>query len=389
MDKVRYGIIGIGNQGSSYNLNIFDAGEAKDAIVTAMCDIEPKKIEIMKEKTANKDAVYFTDYKELLDSGLCDVVLIEVPHYDHPEMVMEALKRGIHVICEKPAGVYTAQVREMNKAAENAKAMFGMMFNQRTNPLYRQMKEMIANGEIGEIQRVNWIITNWFRTSEYYNSGQWRATWAGEGGGVLINQAPHQLDLVQWIVGMMPKSVNGFCKYGHWHDIEVEDEVTAYFEYENGATGVFITTTGEAPGSNRLEISGTKGKLLCENDKLFFYKNDIDVREFLTSSPDGYRKPSSTMVEIEANGEYPKHKGIINNFTAAVLGKEPLFVNGADGIHGVELMNAIEYSGWMGGAKVTLPVDEEKYLEELNKRRATSRVKEAVEVKVVDTSGSY
>lgn len=389
MKQVRYGIIGIGNQGSSYNLNIFDQGLATDAIVTAMCDIEPKKIEIMKEKTANKDAVYFTDYKELLDSGLCDAVLIEVPHYDHPEMVMEALKRGIHVICEKPAGVYTAQVREMNEAAKSANALFGMMFNQRTNPLYRKMKEMIANGDIGEIQRVNWIITNWFRTSEYYNSGQWRATWAGEGGGVLINQAPHQLDLVQWVLGMMPKSVNGFCKYGHWHDIEVEDEVTAYFEYENGATGVFITTTGEAPGTNRLEISGTKGKLLCENDKLLFYKNNIDVREFLTSSPDGYKKPVAELIEIDSQEEYPKHKGIINNFTAAILGKEPLFVDGKDGIQGVELMNAIEYSGWMGGAKVTLPIDEEKYLEELNKRRATSRIKEAGEIKVVDTSGSY
>ncbi len=389
MKQVRYGIIGIGNQGSSYNLNIFDQGLATDAIVTAMCDIAPKKIEIMKEKTANKDAVYFTDYKELLDSGLCDAVLIEVPHYDHPEMVMEALKRGIHVICEKPAGVYTAQVREMNEAAKSAKALFGMMFNQRTNPLYRKMKEIIANGEIGEIQRVNWIITNWFRTSEYYNSGQWRATWAGEGGGVLINQAPHQLDLVQWIVGMMPQSVNGFCKYGHWHDIEVEDEVTAYFEYENGATGVFITTTGEAPGTNRLEISGTKGKLLCENDKLLFYKNNIDVREFLTSSPDGYKKPVAERIELDAPEEYPQHKGIINNFTAAILGKEPLFVDGKEGIRGVELMNAIEYSGWMGGAKITLPIDEEKYLEELNKRRATSRIKEAGEIKVIDTSGSY
>ncbi len=389
MKQVRYGIIGIGNQGSSYNLNIFDAGLAENAVVTAMCDIEPKKIEIMKEKTANKEVVYFTDYKELLDSGLCDAVMIEVPHYDHPEMVMEALKRGIHVICEKPAGVYAAQVRKMNKAAESANAMFGMMFNQRTNALYRKMKEMIANGDIGEIQRVNWIITNWFRTSEYYNSGQWRATWAGEGGGVLINQAPHQLDLVQWVVGMIPKSVNGFCKYGHWHDIEVEDEVTAYFEYENGATGVFITTTGEAPGTNRLEISGTKGKLLCENDKLFFYKNDIDVRKFLVSSPDGYKKPTTECIEVETVGGSPQHKAIINNFTAAILGKEPLFVDGKDGIHGVELMNAIEYSGWMGGAKVTLPVDENKYLEELNKRRATSRIKEVGEIKVVDTSGSY
>ena len=389
MEQVRYGIIGVGNQGTSYFVNLFSKGLTKDAVVTALCDIEPKKLDIIREKVEDPNMAYFTDYKELLDSGLCDAVLIEVPHYDHPEMVMEATKRGIHVICEKPAGVYTAQVREMNEAASKSNALFGMMFNQRTNGIYRKMKDMIAAGELGELQRVNWIITNWFRTEEYYKSGEWRATWEGEGGGVLINQAPHQIDLVQWIVGEMPISVNGFCKYGQWHDVEVEDEVTAYFEYANGASGVFITTTGEAPGSNRLEISGTKGKLLCENNTLTFYKNEVDSKEFLNSSPDGYKKPPVEVIELGDCGGYPKHVAIINNFTAAVLGKEPLFVNGQEGIHGVELMNAIEFSGWMGGAKVTLPIDEKAYLEELNKRRATSRKKEIGEIKVVDTSGSY
>ena len=176
MKQVRYGIIGLGNQGSTYCWTIFDKGLAKDAVVTVMCDADPKKIEIMKENTTNKDAVYFTDYQEMLDSGLCDAVLIEVPHYYHPEIAMEAFKRGIHVLCEKPAGVYAAQVREMNKAAEKASCLFGMMFNQRTNCLYRKMKEMIAAGEIGEIQRVNWIITDWFRAQSYYDGGQWRAT---------------------------------------------------------------------------------------------------------------------------------------------------------------------------------------------------------------------
>ena len=241
-----------------------------DAVVTAMCDINPAKIQARKEKTANKDVKYFTDYREMLDSGLCDVVLVETPHYQHPEIVMECLKRGINVICDKPAGVYTKQVKEMNEMAASANAVFGMMFNQRTNCLYRKMKELIANGEIGDIQRVTWIITDWYRTQTYYDGGSWRATWSGEGGGVLINQCPHQIDLLSWVVGMQPSAVNGFCKYGRWHDIEVEDEVTAYFEYENGATGVLITTTGEAPGTNRFEVSGTKGKLLCENKKLYF-----------------------------------------------------------------------------------------------------------------------
>ena len=389
MEQVRYGIIGLGNQGSSYALKIFDCGKAENAVLTAMCDINPAKIENVKSKTSNQNVQYFEDYKEMLDSGLCDAVLIEVPHYQHPEMVEECLKRNINVICEKPAGVYTKQVREMNAASEQSGALFGMMFNQRTNCLYRKMREIIREGGIGELQRVNWIITDWYRTQQYYDSGSWRATWEGEGGGVLINQCPHQIDLVQWVVGEMPISVNGFCQYGKWHDIEVEDEVTAYFRYKNGATGVFITTTGEAPGTNRFEISGTKGKLLCENGKLFFYRNEVDSLEWSRTSTEGFKKPPKEVIEVETDGKNPQHAGIINNFTAAILGSEPLFVDGTEGINGVELMNAIELSGWNDGETVSLPIDEERYLRELNAHRAVSRLKVVDDSKVTDTTGTY
>ena len=389
MEKIRYGIIGLGNQGSNYALKIFGEGKANDAIVTAMCDNNPAKIENMKSKNTNKDVVYFADYKEMLDSGLCDAVLVEVPHYQHPEMVIECLKRGINVICDKPAGVYSKQVKEMNEVAKASNAKFGMMFNQRTNCLYRKMREMVQSGEIGEIQRVTWIITNWFRTQTYYDGGSWRATWSGEGGGVLFNQCPHQLDLVQWVVGALPKYVNGFCHYGKWHDIEVEDDVTAYFEYENGATGMFITTTGEAPGTNRFEISGTKGKLVCEDGKLFFHKNANDSIDTIKNSPHAFPKEKPEIIEVETDGENPQHAGIINNFTAHLLGKEELFVDGTDGLAGVELMNAIEFSGWMNGARVTLPVDEDEYLAELDKKRATSRAKAEGNDKVADTAGTF
>jgi predicted dehydrogenase len=303
-------------------------------------------------------------------------------------MAMECFKRNIHVISEKPAGVYTKQVREMNEASKSTSALFGMMFNQRTNCLYRKMREMIAAGEIGELQRVTWIITDWFRTKCYYDSGSWRATWDGEGGGVLINQSPHQLDLIQWIVGELPVAVNGFCKYGKWHDVEVEDEVTAYLQYKNGATGVFITTTGELPGTNRLEISGTGGKLLCEGGKLWVQKNPEDMTVIRDTSEKMSAK-SGELVEVETDGENPQQLGIINNFAAAILGKEPLFVNGCDGIAGVELMNAIELSGWKNGATVTLPVDEEEYLAQLNAHRATSRTKVVDDSKVSDTSDTF
>ncbi len=375
MEKVRFGIIGLGNQGSSYVINLFDRNKIVNGVVSALCDISKKKIDYIKSITVNKDITYFTDYKEMLDSGLCDAVLVEVPHYQHVEIVKECLKRDINVICEKPAGVYVGQVREMNEAAENSKALFAMMFNQRTNCVYRKMRELIAKNKIGELQRVNWIITDWYRTQYYYDAGDWRATWAGEGGGVLINQCPHQLDLIQWIVGQQPQTVRAFCKYGKWHDIEVEDEVTAYLEYKNGATGVFITTTGETPGTNRFEVSGTMGKLLCENDKLWWYKNDADGQEFSKEAKSMFDRPKCKKVRVKTDGENPQHAGIINNFINALLGKEKLFVDGTEGIQGVELMNAIEYSGWHNGAETPLNMDEKVYLAELEKHKAKSRYK--------------
>ena len=387
--KIRYGIIGLGNQGSSYARNIFAAGKAEDAVITALCDINPVKIEAMKTALQDDSITYFTDYIEMLDSGLCDAVLVEVPHYQHPEMVIACLNRGIHVISEKPAGVYAKQVKEMNAVAEKSEAVFGMMFNQRTKSVYRKMRDMIAEGAIGTLQRVTWIITDWYRTQTYYDGGSWRATRDGEGGGVLFNQCPHQLDLISWVVGKQPSAVHGFCKYGHWHDIEVEDEVTAYLEYDNGATGVFITTTGETPGTNRFEISGTLGKLVCENNQIIYVRNAEDSGLHCKTSPEAFKKPANEQIIVENDGLNPSHAGIINNFTAALLGKEPLFVKGTDGLAGVELMNAIEFSGWLGGARVTVPVDEDEYLAELNKRRATSRRKDVTEQAAVDTAGTY
>jgi len=389
MEKVKFGIIGAGNQGTHYAKALFEGGKIENGVLTAVCDNRPAKLNAIKEKLEDKSIAYFSDYKEMLDSGVCEAVLVETPHYQHPEMVMECLKRGLHVICDKPAGVYTKQVREMNEFAAKHNARFAMMFNQRTDCGYRKMREIIAEGGIGEVQRVTWIITNWFRTQQYYESGGWRATWAGEGGGVLINQCPHQIDLVQWVVGKMPKTVRGFCQYGKWHDIEVEDEVTAFFTYDNGATGVFITTTGEAPGTNRFEVSGTKGKLLAENCKIMWYKNEQGSDEVIATSTEGFTPPKCEIIEVETDGQSPQHAGIINNFANAILGIEEQFVQGVEGINGVELMNAIELSGWNNGEEITLPVNEERYLEELNKHRANSRLKEDKDVIAGDMSGTF
>lgn len=389
MKKIRFGIVGVGNQGTYYAQSLFAEGQIENGVVSAICDISDAKIATIQEKLKDDSIQYFHDYKEMVQSGVCDVVLVETPHYSHTEIVTYCLENGMPVICEKPAGVYTKEVREMNEVAARCNTKFGMMFNQRTNCVYRKMKEIIAEGGIGDLQRITWIITNWYRTQNYYDSGSWRATWDGEGGGVLINQSPHQIDLFQWILGQMPKTVRGFCQYGKWHDIEVEDEVTAFVTYENGATGVFITTTGEAPGTNRFEISGTKGKLLCENEKLIWYKNDRDAQENSYSADSGFTLPKCEIIEVETDGKNPQHVGILNNFANTLLGLEELFVDGKDGINGVELMNAIELSGWKNGEEITLPVNEDEYLAELNKRRATSRKKDAVETVAANMGNTF
>lgn len=332
-------------------------------------------------------AAIFTEGSDLIHSGLCDAVLIATPHYQHPGLAKEAFEAGLHVMCEKPAGVYTLQVREMNDAANaHPELTFGMMFNQRTNCVYRKLKQMLDGGELGQIKRINWIVTDWYRTQFYYDSGAWRTTWAGEGGGVLLNQCPHQMDLMQWLFGL-PSRVRAFCHEGKWHDIEVEDDVTAYLEYPNGATGVFITTTGDAPGTNRLEVTGTLGKLVCENDELTFWRLAQDERTWCGTCQQGFEKPPVERVSVETDGENPQHVGVLNAFADHIENSGPLVADGREGIRGLMLSNAIHLSGWKGET-VELPIDEEAFLKLLNIRRAGSRHKEESDV-VMDTAGSY
>lgn len=390
MKQVRYGIIGVGNQGTYYALDLFDNGAAEKATLTAICDTNPQKMELLLGRMKGQAPACFTDYRELMDSGLCDAILVETPHYIHPEIAIEGLKRGLHVLCDKPAGVFSKQVKEMAVAADASSANYGMMFNQRTNPVYQKMREIVQSGALGTIQRIVWTITTWYRTQNYYDSGAWRATWDGEGGGVLINQCPHQLDLLTWILGEMPVSVSGFCHYGKWHDIEVEDDVTAYMEFASGASGVFITTTGETPGVNRFEISGILGRLVCEGDRLYYHKNEADSAEWIRTCQDGFRRPECAITEITPEpNKQAQHLIVLNGFTAAILNGEMCPIDGREGIHMVDLMNAIELSGWYGGKRLTLPVDEEEYLRELNKRRAVSRYVPSGDDRVVDNSQSF
>ena len=384
MKKVRLGIIGLGSQGSGHTRNILN-GLSPELELTAVCDIDPERLAIHKETFGEFPA--FIHSEDLIRSGLVDAVLIATPHYFHPPISIDAMEHGIHVMCEKPAGVYTKQVKEMNETAAKSKVVFGLMFNQRTASVYIKTRELVKSGAFGEIRRVNWIITSWYRPQAYYDSGAWRATWSGEGGGVLLNQAPHNLDLWQWICGM-PSKVYTKMKFGKWHDIEVEDDVTTIVEYPNGATGTFITSTGEWPGSNRLEITMDKAKIVVENDKIHLWELETTEQEFTATNTVPFAQPKYTYREVEHDGTCTGHNGVLNAWAGAILRGEPLVANGEEGINGLTISNAMHLSAWTG-KEVELPFDDEQYYQLLMERVKTSRRKENVNAVIADLSDTY
>ena len=377
MDKVRSGIIGVGNMGSSHIKNALK-GLMPEIEITAVADIKPDRLEWAKEQLP--EVKTFDSASALMDSGEVDAILIATPHYDHPVLAIEGLEKGLHVMSEKPAGVFTKKVREMNAAADKSDKIFGIMFNQRTNCLYRKAHELVHSGKYGEMKRVTWIITDWYRTQAYYNSGGWRATWSGEGGGVLLNQCPHQLDLWQWICGM-PEKITAVCHEGKWHNIEVEDDVMIYAEYANGATGTFITTTGDYPGTNRLEITLDRAKLICENGVLTVFELEQATSDYTANAEEGFGSIQYKTYEAELDGNNVQHPEVMNKFAGAILRGEPLTASGQEGINGLMISNAAFLSSWLGKT-VSLPIDEDLFYnmlqEKINNSTFVKEVKETV-----------
>jgi predicted dehydrogenase len=357
MEKVRFGVVGLGNMGS-FHVDSFP--DIKGAELSAICDASPTNLENAGKKTPAKQ---FSSWQEMLDSGLIDAILIATPHFLHPEVAIAAMGKGIHVLCEKPLAVTVKQGRAVvQEAAKNPNVKFAMMLQQRTMPIYRKLRQLIVEGELGQISRLTWIVTDWFRTWAYYASGGWRATWAGEGGGVLINQCPHNLDLMQWLTGLVPSRATAVGFIGKTHPIEVEDEVSAILEYPDGAIGHFITSTGEAPGTNRLEIVGNQGRIVAENDKLRFSRTRKGVRETRQTSKDAFVRMETWDIDIPyaAPGEPEGHKAVTQNFVNAILKGEALIATGADGLRQLELGNGILMSA-LTRKPVDLPIDAEAY----------------------------
>lgn len=385
--KIRVGIIGIGNMGSSHARNFLD-GKCPDFQLVAAADNDPERLRWARENLSDS-LTYFEDAIEMLDSGLLDACVVSVPHYDHPRYAIACMERGIHVMVEKPAGVYTKQVREMNAAADrHPEVVFGLMFNQRTNCVYRKMRELVQSGEYGRIRRTNWIITDWYRPQAYYDSGVWRATWAGEGGGVLLNQCPHQLDLWQWICGM-PQTVTAWCEQAKYHRIEVEDEATLMVRYAGGATGLFITSTGEYPGTNRLEISGTRGKLVLENGVLKWWKLQEPEDQVRFASQENFARLDTEYVELRAEEPESAHPGILRNFAAAIVSGEPLISPGWEGERELTLSNAAYLSQWQGNRPVELPFDTALFDQLLAQHAATSIYDPARAARGQEDTGEY
>lgn len=372
MAKLRIGIIGIGNMGSGHANNILK-GLVPSAELTAVCDTDPAKLEKARREWP-ESIQKFDNAETFFEKAPIDAVIVATPHYFHPVYVTEALNRGFHALSEKPAGVYTKAVQEMNAVAEKSDKVFGIMFNQRTNPVYQKVRDIIQSGELGEMKRSVWIITNWYRSQAYYNSGGWRATWSGEGGGVLLNQDPHQLDLWQWMCGM-PTKVRAFMQYGKGRDIEVENDVTAYVEYANGATGLFVTSTHEAPGTNRLEVSGDRGKLVVEDGKLTFWRNRIGEKEFNANSVITGKQgsPECWKIEVPTAPAPNGHATVLENFCKACMGQEKLLAPGIEGIRGLTISNGMHLSAWTESTVDLTNLDADLFYELLQKRIAESK----------------
>lgn len=373
--RIRLGIIGLGAEGGMY-ATLISQGRVPHMEIGAICDILPEK----KGRADELGVPFFANYLEMLDSGTVDAVVTTVPHYLHPEMGIEALRRGVHALVEKPVGVYTKQARELiDFAATKPELTFGVFFNQRTNPLYIDLKNLIASGELGPLRHTSWIITTWWRPQGYYNQSEWRATWGGEGGGVLVNQAPHQLDLWQWLCGVPTKC---FAKlaYGFRRDLAVEDEVNALVDFGNGATGHFMTCTHDMVGTDRLEMLFDKGKIVVDGSakvtitRLSAPEQEISENMGMEEVMSLFmgKMDTSQLFSVEERtyesvwGE--QHAIVLDNFAQNVLTGTPLVAPGADGINGVRLANAMHLSSWTGEEVEMENFDETRYLAELNAR---------------------
>ena len=384
MDNVRLGIVGLGNMGKAHLGNI-RAGKVPGLRVTALCESVGELPPLQEGEGGYKDV------NEMIHSGKIDAILICTPHFSHTTIGIEALKAGLNVLVEKPISVHKADCERLIAAHTDKTKIFAAMFNMRTNATFKKVKDLIDSGEIGAVRRVHWEVTNWFRTNYYYATGGWRGTWKGEGGGVLMNQCPHNLDLFQWMFGM-PQRVRGFCQFGRFHEIEVEDDVTAILQYDNGTTATFVTSTGEAPGCNRLDITGEQGRVtVTDNTKIHFQRNRQPMSKFCMEAEAAFAMPESWHIDIPIEPTGGQHVEILQSFTNAILKGEKLLSPAEEGIRSVELANAILLSTWQDKT-IELPMssaDYERILIEKGEKSTFQKTKVVAKASADDFAKSF
>jgi len=366
MDIVRFGIIGVGGMGSGHARNMPKIEEVR---LTAVADIDPTAL---KTATDAFDVPGFPNATELINSGLVDAVIVATPHYFHPPIAIEAMKAGLHVISEKPMGVQVSEAQKMIDTANKTGQTLAVMFNQRSTPHIQAARKLVEQGRLGELYRTL-LVEGWYRSQAYYDSATWRATWKGEGGGVIMNQAPHWLDLFTWLGGL-PSRVLGRTMTRQ-HRIEVEDEVSALLEYKNGATGYLHESVNEAPTSSRIELCGEYGKLVVEKDRIRFWEVPQGVRAYSDSSDQMWGSPEAREVEVEVEQRESGHAAIVRNVARHIMYGEPLLTPGHDCINGLQLADAIMLSADRGNRWVDVPVSTRSFNAFIARKQAESQEK--------------
>ncbi len=358
---LRVGIAGVGNVGSAHARELA-AGRVPGAALVAVADTKPSAL------AAFPEARPFASGADLIASGAVEALLIATPHYAHTPLAIQALHAGLHVLVEKPLAVHKADCLKMIAAYEqrpDPRQVFAEMLSFRIDPAVLHLRALLRSGALGRLRRISWLSTHWFRSDAYFKDSDWRGTWSGEGGGVLLNQCPHQLDLWQWLFGM-PRQVHAFCGFGRFHAIEVEDQVTAYLHYADGLNGVFIASTGEAPGTNRLEVSGDLGKVVLDAQGLGFTRNAAPASAYIVENPGRNALPPTTEELLTFPTLENPRRAVLTNFVATILQGEALIAPATEGMASVELANAMIYSA-ITEQTVTLPLDPALYATQLQR----------------------
>lgn len=372
---VRTALIGAGTMGKNYLRRVMK-GNAPTMTITAVVARRAETQQEVREICGDTVSIFANEDELYAHSDLFDAVLIVTPHKLHPAMGMNALRHGKHLLLDKPVAESVAACRELLETAGNSGLVFSVVFHQRTYPKYQRIRSMIQNGEIGTVNRILLENSRYFRTPYYHHSGSWRSSWKGEGGGALINQGQHILDIWQWLFGM-PEELYAEIGFGKYNDFRVDDEALLTMRYPGGKTGVFILTTGEGSYTEKLEIAGSKGTILLEEEHLTVTTFDQDLQEYRKNASVNSRENLRSDVREETfETNESCQEAILENFARAIEYGEPLLVDGQDAVNALELTNAAYLSAWKH-MPVKLPVDAEEYRKQLDAHIAEETDKNA------------